>query len=189
LPCAISVTAKWTDDNNPTNTEDTEKTDSCSIYAIDVEIDPAVDFIAVGDTKGLTANVTPSVDGTFEWTVSPALSIEGSTTGQSVTIKGEEASSSVNGSSVSVEFISEEDDVGNTVTDTATESLTVVGIDKIKICVDTIWDDVTGSSIVLLKGSKYTFKAYPKPAGASWPSGKPVWSGVASGTENIGTVT
>lgn len=38
-----------------------------------------------------------------------------------------------------------------------------------------------GSTITVLKGAKYTFKAIPSPSG-SWPAGEPQWSGLASGT-------
>jgi hypothetical protein len=51
------------------------------------------------------------------------------------------------------------------------------------------WDDVTDQNIVVLKGTKYDFKAIKTPAGASWPSGPPVWSGAASGTGETINVT
>ena len=42
------------------------------------------------------------------------------------------------------------------------------------------WCDVTGNTIYVLKGTKYTFKALPNPS-ADWPSYAPVWSGAGSG--------
>ena len=43
--------------------------------------------------------------------------------------------------------------------------------------------------MLFLKGTKYTFKAFPNPSEASWPSGTPNWSGVASGTGETIDVT
>ncbi|MCK4794682.1 MAG: hypothetical protein KAV87_63720 [Desulfobacteraceae bacterium] len=69
-------------------------------------------------------------------------------------------------------------------------TVTVVKVDKIKIeYAPGSWDDVTGDTIVVLKGTKYTFKAFPNPASASWPANSPVWSGVASGTSEEIEVT
>jgi len=63
--------------------------------------------------------------------------------------------------------------------------VTVVGVGEIHIRYATSpesWEDVTEDpNLVVLKGTKYTFKAFPDPAGAIWPS-DPNWSGVASGT-------
>ncbi|MHC4867819.1 MAG: hypothetical protein ACYTEX_27425, partial [Planctomycetota bacterium] len=44
----------------------------------------------------------------------------------------------------------------------------------------TSWADVTDANIVVLKGTKYLFRARPDPEGAPWPS-PPEWSGAASG--------
>jgi hypothetical protein len=63
------------------------------------------------------------------------------------------------------------------------KSVTVVEVGVIEINYTAgSWDDVTGETIVVLMGTKYTFRAKPNPTGASWPSGSPVWSGAASGT-------
>jgi hypothetical protein len=48
---------------------------------------------------------------------------------------------------------------------------------------------VTGQTITVLLGSKYTFTALPNPSGAQWPDDTPTWSGVASGTESSILVT
>jgi len=66
----------------------------------------------------------------------------------------------------------------------------VVEVDKIKInYAGTSWDDVTGETIVVLKGTKYTFEAFPNPSSAIWPPNTPNWSGVASGTGETIDVT
>jgi len=44
------------------------------------------------------------------------------------------------------------------------------------------WDDVTGKTIILLKGTEYQFRAVPNPLDASWPSGAPTWSGIETDT-------
>ena len=51
------------------------------------------------------------------------------------------------------------------------------------------YSPVTGQTIVVLKGSKYTFKASRYPSSVPWPSGAPDWSGAASGTGEETTVT
>jgi len=59
----------------------------------------------------------------------------------------------------------------------------VVEVDKIEInYTGSEWDDVTRETIVVLKGTKYNFKAVPNPTDVGWPANSPVWSGVASGT-------
>ena len=68
------------------------------------------------------------------------------------------------------------------------KQVTIVKVDKVLINANGGWDDVTGDTIVVLQGSKYTFKALPEPSG-SWPSGAPVWSGVTSGTGETLEVT
>jgi hypothetical protein len=68
------------------------------------------------------------------------------------------------------------------------KQVTIVKVDKIQIDANG-WDDVTGETIVVLQGTKYTFKALPTPSGADWPSGAPVWSGVATGTGETIDVT
>jgi hypothetical protein len=59
-----------------------------------------------------------------------------------------------------------------------TVKFTVVGLGHIQ-CQG---QNVDGTTIVLLKGTIYTFTAIPQPAGAGWPVGLPAWSGLASGT-------
>ncbi|MGD8501905.1 MAG: hypothetical protein PVJ86_14735, partial [Phycisphaerales bacterium] len=62
-------------------------------------------------------------------------------------------------------------------------NFTVVAVHQVWInYAGSSWENVTGDTIVVLKGTEYTFKAYPDPSSASWPSGRPNWSGVASGT-------
>ncbi|MCD6392464.1 MAG: hypothetical protein J7M40_03055, partial [Planctomycetes bacterium] len=73
-------------------------------------------------------------------------------------------------------------------TDSNSITIVVVGVDKIQINSGSGWDDVTGSTIYLLKGTKYTFKTTHSPLG-NWPSGEPTWSGVASGTGETIDVT
>jgi len=59
------------------------------------------------------------------------------------------------------------------------------------------WASVGGQTIVVLKGTEYTFKAIKAPPSESWPLGPPVWSGAASGTgetivatfDTVGTTT
>ena len=72
----------------------------------------------------------------------------------------------------------------------ATVSATVVGIDRIQWNNNGVWTDVTGTLTVPTGGS-LAFQAIPKPSGASWPPGKPVWGGTsgASGTGTTTTVT
>ena len=76
-------------------------------------------------------------------------------------------------------------------TATYTITVNVVKVDKIHVMPlpVTDWFDVTETTIVVLKGAIYTFKALPYPADAGWPSGTPVWSGIASGTGETINVT
>jgi len=68
--------------------------------------------------------------------------------------------------------------------------ITIVAVTAIEINYSgSSWDDVTDETIVVLKGTKYDFKAIKTPAGASWPSDAPVWSGAASGTGETINVT
>ncbi len=66
-----------------------------------------------------------------------------------------------------------------------TVDATVVDVDHIEVFAEGSWHEK--DSIVILRGTKYTFKAV-LPPGATWPSGKPVWSG-ASGTGETIEVT
>jgi hypothetical protein len=69
-------------------------------------------------------------------------------------------------------------------------TVTAVEVDQIHIeYAEGMWDDITGETIVVLKGTKYTFKALPNPSGATWPANQPTWSGVASGTGETIEVT
>jgi hypothetical protein len=72
---------------------------------------------------------------------------------------------------------------GTTATDTV--KFTVVGLGHIQCKGENVED----RSIVLLSGTIYTFTAIPQPAGAAWPEGMPVWSGLASGTGDQKQVT
>jgi hypothetical protein len=53
----------------------------------------------------------------------------------------------------------------------------IVEVDKIEMYAGSprSWQDVTGGTVVVLKGTKYDFKAQPNLSGAGWPSGKPLW--------------
>jgi hypothetical protein len=62
-----------------------------------------------------------------------------------------------------------------------TDWFSIVSVGGVKIYADSAWHSVSGSTITLLKGTKYTFTATPNPSGASWPT-SPTWSGYASGT-------
>lgn len=44
------------------------------------------------------------------------------------------------------------------------------------------WISATGAPIHVAKGTTLTFRAIPDPSTASWPPGKPVWGGAATGT-------
>ncbi len=80
---------------------------------------------------------------------------------------------------------------------TCTRLVSAVGVDGIYVMPHpaTEWLDVTESTIVVLKGARYTFKALPYPVDASWPFATPVWSGMVSGAgqtidvpfNNVGT--
>ena len=78
--------------------------------------------------------------------------------------------------------------------DSAKESVTivVVGVKNVQISANGTWHNVDGTPTeVLLKGTKYTFKAIPDPQNAEWPSGMPEWScdpdlfGAVPGTETV----
>ncbi|MCP4612639.1 MAG: hypothetical protein GY845_28400 [Planctomycetes bacterium] len=73
-----------------------------------------------------------------------------------------------------------------------TDSITVkvVKVDKLQYyCyVSAQWVDITGT-LYVHDGDFVEFKAIPDPSGASWPSGKPVWGGEASGTGSTTSVT
>ena len=62
------------------------------------------------------------------------------------------------------------------------KDVTIVGVDKIQVYAEASWQEVTDCNMVVLQGTKYTFKALPAPQGAGWPSGPPIWSGAASGS-------
>ncbi len=66
---------------------------------------------------------------------------------------------------------------------------TVVQVDRIEVYANDNWNDITGNTIVLLRGTRYSFKALPSPDGANWPSGTPVWklngNTIASGDDTI----
>lgn len=68
---------------------------------------------------------------------------------------------------------------------TQTGTFSVVKVDEIKINnTGTTWTDVTGGSIVVLRGSKYNFKAIPDPSGGTYPTLQPEWKW---GTTDKGT--
>lgn len=68
-------------------------------------------------------------------------------------------------------------------------TLTVVEVDKLQYNdPDTGYTDISGT-LYVHTGTTVTFKAIPNPSGASWPSGKPVWGGEASGTGSTKAVT
>jgi hypothetical protein len=54
-------------------------------------------------------------------------------------------------------------------------TVSVVGVYDIEIYVSQ-WSAVTGSTITVLKGAKYNFRATPNPTGAQWPAQRPVWT-------------
>lgn len=60
---------------------------------------------------------------------------------------------------------------------TATGTFTAVGVKNIEITENGAQNDVTGKSITVIKGTKYTFTAKPDPSAASWPSTYPKWEG------------
>jgi hypothetical protein len=79
--------------------------------------------------------------------------------------------------------------VNNDSPDSTSVTVTVVKVDKIQYDdPDTGYTDISGT-LYVHKGTTVTFKSIPDPSGASWPSGKPVWGGVASGTGSTKAVT
>ncbi|MHC4648798.1 MAG: hypothetical protein ACYTBJ_25350, partial [Planctomycetota bacterium] len=52
-----------------------------------------------------------------------------------------------------------------------------VGVGRIEMYAGSprAWHDVTSSTVTVLKGSQYDFKAYPDPSGALWPPTCPDW--------------
>ena len=70
-----------------------------------------------------------------------------------------------------------------------TTKATVVKVGKIGIYAEGGWHDVTDQEIVLLKGSKYTFKAIPDQENVSFPAHEPTWSGIKSDSGNPIEVT
>ena len=74
---------------------------------------------------------------------------------------------------------------------TCTRLVSAVRVDKIHVMPLPVadWFDVTGTTIVVLKGAIYRFKALPYPPDAGWPSGTPVWSGIVSGSGETIDVT
>lgn len=71
----------------------------------------------------------------------------------------------------------------------ASKQVTIVAVDKLQYNdPDTGYTDVSGTMYVH-KGTSVTFKAIPDPCNASWPSGKPVWGGEASGVGSTTLVT
>jgi len=75
---------------------------------------------------------------------------------------------------------------GNTVT----ANVIVVGIEKLQYELSgTFTDFPTGGLSDICKNASISFKAIIAPAGATWPTGKPVWGGDATGTGEENTVT
>jgi len=54
-------------------------------------------------------------------------------------------------------------------------TLVYVAVDKIMAYANGSWHDAIDDTFVVLKGTKYTFKAFPYPSTASWPSEEPAW--------------
>ncbi len=59
----------------------------------------------------------------------------------------------------------------------------IIEVDKIEITAEGKQNDVTGQTIVVLKGSKYSFKAIPNPTDKGWPEEKATWTGIGSSGE------
>jgi len=78
--------------------------------------------------------------------------------------------------------------INPSVPSTGTSSTSRVGVDAIEINANGSWQRVDGQTIVLLKGTKYTFRAI-RCCGQNCPSDKPVWSGLASGAGETIEVT
>ena len=76
-------------------------------------------------------------------------------------------------------------------TSSNTAEVLVVDIDKIRYDIGSGYVDAPVPSAVLYlpKDTAATFQAVIKPSGASWPTDKPVWSGVASGSGATKAVT
>ncbi|MFA6426702.1 MAG: DUF6531 domain-containing protein, partial [Phycisphaerae bacterium] len=64
----------------------------------------------------------------------------------------------------------------------------VVAVEKLQYHTTAGWVDVSGV-LEVPEGNSVEFKAISSPSGASWPSGKPVWGGLAAGTGETKTVT
>lgn len=82
---------------------------------------------------------------------------------------------------------------GNSWTGTATStsgSVAAVGIQKLQVAMNAgsePYIDISGT-LYAIKDKSFKFKAFPMPADASWPSGKPEWSGT-SGASGSGVIT
>jgi len=67
-------------------------------------------------------------------------------------------------------------------------AVNVVRVEKLQYLDGTTWKDVP-TPFYVAKDTTLSFRAVPDPAGAPWPTGKPVWGGSASGTSGTASVT
>jgi hypothetical protein len=80
---------------------------------------------------------------------------------------------------------------GGATCDDTSGDIWFVGVSEIQIHAGGSWQKVDGDpKEVLLEGTIYEFKAIKDPPGApAWPTGKPTWSGLASGSGETTQVT
>jgi len=181
---------QWVTDLGGTQSEETQS----YVWAFDISASLSQSVIGVGDTATLTMNYSPyNLPGYEKLTLNPwsvgvievlqgaQVVIGGADTNEiwalpgpsTVTVKGVTASpiqgvlylqfwpdgatsppcTTYNGNSVSV---------------------SVVGVYQIEVYASQ-WYQVTGGTITVLQGAKYTFRATPNPPGTIWPPQRPVW--------------
>ena len=137
--------------------------------------------VAKGKTVALTVDKTGGGDGTITLTVegngvvtfSPS-SFAPADCPKQVTVTGTTVSQSVGDTKIKGTWKNSQDQV----VARGEVTLTVVTISKLQYTDGTSWVDITGTIYVMVN-TTVTFKAVIAPAGATWPSGKPVWDGTA----------
>lgn len=151
--------------------------------AAEVEMDgPSI--VSVGDSVSYGAwhGVADTVSGDWSWTYTGFI-VDGSDTEMGIDLTAPSTpSSSVDDKSIKATFTPYTEGWSGSCSETI--NVTVVGVKKIQYMNNGTWQDAP-DPLYVLKGSTVDFKAIKDPNDAtSWPSGKPVWGGVASGSDS-----
>jgi hypothetical protein len=172
-----------------TYTKDGTATDTATVTAVDAEIWDESGAAAAPKWVAKDANlkfkgIAKPAGGTYSWRVgSGPIKIVSAPGAETVEIQGTAASAAVDDCELILDYTVQG------VTCTAKAKSTVVSIEKLQYKVKGAWKDVPAPLGPVCPGSQASFKAIPKPAGATFPAGMPVWGGDAKGSGDENTVT